>query len=208
MEIKIVGLRTHNTISFTATFQSIMYLGLFIFFACIIALNAAPSADDIAWLKKKIAQNETAALNPKLVHVLRLGPGEDLVDSLWKYARCNYIKAASIVSVVGSLTTTNIRYANQEGTVSLNGHFEIVSVVGNIDYQKTESSDYEGSGHIHLSVSDENGVTIGGHAMPGNIVYTTAEITILEIDGLFDRILDDGEGGSGYYELKVFYPKE
>ena len=183
-------------------------LFLIILFCFCISVRASPSAEDIAWLKAKISQNETAALSVKRVHVLRLSPGEDLIESMWKYARCNNIKAASIVSVVGSLTNTNIRYANQNDTVSLNGHFEIVSVVGNIDYQKTESADYEGSGHIHLSVSDGSGVTIGGHAVAGNIVYTTAEITILEMDGLFDRVLDDGKDGSGYYELQVFYPEE
>lgn len=58
---------------------------------------------------------------------------------------------------------------------------------------------------MHISVADENGVTVGGHLLTGNIVYTTAEITMLEItDGFFKRILDDGPGGSGYNELKVF----
>lgn len=32
----------------------------------------------------------------------------------------------------------------------------------------------------------------------GNIVCTTAEITILEVDRLVDRVLDDSEGDSGY----------
>ena len=62
-----------------------------------------------------------------------------------------------------------------------------------------------GSGHVHISVADGEGVTVGGHLLQGNIVYTTAEITMLEIqDGVFKRELDDGPGGSGYNELKVF----
>lgn len=185
-----------------------MLIAYLIFLSFALLVSSAPSADDILWLKEKQFSHEVASLSPKQVHVLRLGPGEDLIGSIWKYARVTGIKSASIVSVVGSLTTTNIRYANQDDLVSMTGHFEIVSVVGNIDYQKTESADYEGSGHIHLSVSDEKGVTIGGHAVVGNIVYTTAEVTILEMDGLFDRVLDDGKDGSGYYELKVYGPKE
>ena len=58
---------------------------------------------------------------------------------------------------------------------------------------------------MHISVSDENGVTVGGHLLPGNIIYTTAEITMVEMrDALFKRELDDGPSGSGYYELKVY----
>lgn len=163
------------------------------------------SADKI-WYEKKLLTNETRTFSQSKVHVLRLGPGEDLLESLWRYARVTKIKAASIVSVVGSLTDLNIRYANQEdGTVS-HGHFEIVSIVGNIDLQDTESVDYAGSGHVHIACSDEKGVTIGGHMLSGNIVYTTAEVTILEIvNGLFDRVLNDGRSGSGYYELQVHH---
>lgn len=141
-------------------------------------------------------------------HVLRLQPGEDLLDSLFKFARVKNITAASIVSTVGSLTKTNIRYANDEEGTSLEGHFEIVSLVGNIDYQnglRSVREDRTGSGHVHISCSDENGITIGGHLLPGNIIYTTAEITLVELlDGLFVREPDLGPNGSGYYELKVY----
>jgi predicted DNA-binding protein with PD1-like motif len=165
--------------------------------------GSAAKADDLWWARKK-ASNETATFLQSRVHVLRLGPGEDLLDSLWRYARVTKIKAASVVSVVGSLTDTNIRYADQGNGTSLHGHFEIVSVVGNIDLQKEDSPDNEGNGHIHIACSNEEGVTIGGHALVGNVVYTTAEITLLELsNGLFDRILDDGPEGSGYYELQV-----
>jgi predicted DNA-binding protein with PD1-like motif len=131
-------------------------------------------------------------------------PGEDLLESLWRYARITKIRAMSVVSIVGSLTTTNIRYANVDYATSLSGHFEIVSLVGNIDFQPL-NDEGKGYGHVHISVSDEAGVTVGGHLLPGNFVYTTAEITMLELtDGFFKRILDDGPGGSGYNELKVF----
>jgi hypothetical protein len=137
--------------------------------------------------------------------VLRLGPGEDLLESLFKYARVTKIRAMSLVSVVGSLTDTNIRYANEEGGAQLKGHFEIVSLVGNIDFQNTTADGYAGYGHVHIACSDEKGVTIGGHLLTGNLVYTTAEITMLEmVDGLFKREPDLGPNGSGYYELKVY----
>ena len=92
------------------------------------------------------------------------------------------VHAMSLISVVGSLVQTNIRYANQEGGTVLKGHFEIVSLVGTIDFQNTTMENYSGSGHIHIACANEQGVTIGGHALSGNLVYTTAEITMLEIN--------------------------
>ena len=172
-------------------------------FAVLSVFAAGANNPDFEWYAKKQASNETGIFASSRVHVLRLGPGEDLLDSLWRYARVTKIKAASIVSVVGSLTDTNIRYANEEDGSSLHGHFEIVSVVGNLDLQ---DPNFDGSGHIHMSFSDNLGVTVGGHVLSGNIVYTTAEITILEItEGLFTRELDDVPGGSGYYELQVHH---
>eukprot|EP01039_Chlorochromonas_danica_P007978 gene7978-8799_t len=162
-------------------------------------------AEDKAWYDRKVLLHETASFTGSKVHILRLQPGEDLRDSLCKYARFNEIKAATILSCVGSLTDTNIRYANDENGTSLTGHFEIVSLVGMIDFQQIHHKNYSGDGHVHISVSDEKGVTIGGHLLSGNRIYTTAEISLLEIDqALFRREPDLGPNGSGYKELKVY----
>ena len=85
----------------------------------------------------------------------------------------------------------------------MTGHFEIVSLVGTLDLQPTDPS-AEGSGHVHISCSDGGGSTVGGHLLPGNIIYTTAEISLLSLpNGLFKRKLD--VKGSGYDELKIYY---
>lgn len=169
---------------------------------------AHTTSDDKEWYTQKIASHETGICESRKVHVLRLGPREDLLESLWKYARVTDIKAVSVVSVVGSLQHTNIRYANASTGASLTGAFEIVSVVGNIDFQKDTITD-GGSGHIHISVSNEVGETVGGHLLSGNIIFTTAEITMLELsDCFFNRELDDGPNGSGYEELKVYDIKQ
>lgn len=175
----------------------------FIFTAIFAAAVAAES--DSVWYSQKVNANETGIFPESRVHVIRLRPGEDLLQCLYRYARELNISAASIVSTVGSLQRTNIRYAAQEDGVVLTGHFEIVSLVGNIDsQQEAEKRGRDGSGHVHISVSDESGATIGGHLLSGNVVYTTAEITLLEvIHAKFTRELDSQVGGSGYYELKV-----
>ena len=54
---------------------------------------------------------------------------------------------------------------------------------------------------MHLGISDSTGHTLGGHLLPGNIVYTTAEIVILEEPGLvFTR---EKDGTTPWEELQI-----
>src|SRR4051812_26267631 len=65
--------------------------------------------------------------------VLRLRPGDDLVDSIMEFARKHSINAGGIVTCVGSLGHARLRYANQNEYENLDAkgkHFEIVSLVG------------------------------------------------------------------------------
>lgn len=125
-------------------------------------------------------------------HAFRLKPHHDIKEALTTFAKENKIKAAAIVSCAGSLEQYNIRFANQpEGTLR-KGSFEIVSLAGTFN---------ESSVHIHISVSDEKGNTTGGHLLNNNLVYTTAEIVVVEITDLeFTRELDPTYG---YHELVV-----
>jgi predicted DNA-binding protein with PD1-like motif len=116
-------------------------------------------------------------------HVLRLTPGEDPRVALLKYVRDNKIKAASIVSAVGSLKTTVLRYANQKDSVKLDGFKEVVSMSGTLSST--------GGCHLHVSVSDSSGITVGGHLVEGSQVYTTFEVVLLSYPELeFSRVVD------------------
>jgi predicted DNA-binding protein with PD1-like motif len=55
--------------------------------------------------------------------------------------------------------------------------------------------------HLHISISDKNGKTIGGHLVEGCIIYTTAEIVIgTSEDFIFMRAVDQN---TGYKELEI-----
>ena len=126
------------------------------------------------------------------IHVIRLRPGDDLLKSIVDYVQRQKIPAGIILTTVGSLTETRLRFANRSEATMKPGKVEIVSLVGTVE---------PGGGHLHLSVSDGEGVTTGGHLLEGCKVYTTAEIAIGELRGLqFHR---EHEPASGYPELTI-----
>lgn len=126
------------------------------------------------------------------IYGLRLRPGQDLKEELDKFAKEHNLEAGYIITCCGSLTEGSIRFANKNETVILKGHFEIVSLTGTLSST--------GGSHIHISVSDGEGRTYGGHLMAGSKIYTTAEIVLGNIkDVKFTRENDED---SGYKELK------
>lgn len=130
----------------------------------------------------------TSCIAPKTmvnnhVYALRLSPNQDLKQEIVAFAKANNIQAGYIITCVGSLKKASLRLANQPEATIWEDKFEIVSLVG------TFGAD---SGvHLHVSISDRTGKTIGGHLMDGNLIYTTAEIIIGEVlDLKFSRKLD------------------
>ena len=126
------------------------------------------------------------------VHVFRLKPHQDLKREIHAFAKNNNISAAVVVTCVGSLEQYNLRFANREVPTQCKGHFEIVSLSGTLSASSL---------HLHISVADENGKTIGGHLMDENYIYTTAEIAILELPDV--EFLREADSTSGYYELVI-----
>ncbi|HMO32843.1 MAG TPA: DNA-binding protein [Lacibacter sp.] len=108
---------------------------------------------------------------PVITYALRLKPGEDLKQQLEAFVAEKQIQAGWMITCVGSLTQYHLRFANQPAGSKVNGHFEIVSLTGTLSVYGS---------HLHISVSDSTGRTIGGHLLDGNLIYTTAEIVIGE----------------------------
>ncbi|MBX9685640.1 MAG: DNA-binding protein [Candidatus Obscuribacterales bacterium] len=123
--------------------------------------------------------------------VKRLGPGKDIYSELKALVEEQKLGAAVVLSLVGSLKVGSLRYAGQENASKLEGPLEIVSATGTLGLSGM---------HVHISVSDSNGRTTGGHLMPGNLVYTTCEIVLHDFskEWKFERVLDLS---TGYPEL-------
>ena len=136
--------------------------------------------------------NHQANMQSCKPHAFRLKPGQDLKQEIEKLVNEKNIQAGWISTCVGSLTHYNIRFANQRTGASDSGHFEIVSLTGTVSVNGS---------HLHISISDSTGKTIGGHLMDSCIIYTTAEIVILSSDQfVFKR---EKDGTTPWNELKV-----
>jgi len=135
--------------------------------------------------------------NGMKIYSFRLSPGQDLKKELDAFAKEKNLQAGYVITCVGSLRKAVLRLANQPEAVTWVQKYEIVSLVG------TFSPD---GSHLHISLSDSTGQTVGGHLMNGCEVYTTAEIVIGEATALqFRRELDPQ---TTYKELKVYERKE
>lgn len=126
-------------------------------------------------------------------YTFRLQPGQDLFDSIEAFVREKHIEAGCVLSSVGSLTKAILRLANRNSPSEYTGYFEIVSMTGTVSIYGS---------HLHMSISDSDGKTIGGHLMSGCTIYTTAEVVLAVFaDTVYKREFAED---SGYEELVVY----
>ena len=121
---------------------------------------------------------------------LRLLPGEDLRGALEAAVAAQGCTAAFVLAGIGSLAQTRLRLAGAEAPRVLDGDVEILTLSGSIAANGV---------HLHMSVAAADGRVLGGHAAPGCIVRTTAELLLALLpDEHFIRDLDPA---TGYAEL-------
>ena len=126
-------------------------------------------------------------------YTFSLKSAQDLFDSIESFAREKQIEAGCVLSGIGSLTHFTVRLADREIPTDYEGHFEIVSLAGTVSIHGS---------HLHISASDPDGKTIGGHLVSGSKIYTTAEIVLVVFrDTVYQREYAED---SGYPELVVY----
>lgn len=126
------------------------------------------------------------------VYACRLLPGDDLKKTLQAFAEQRDLKAAYIITCVGSLQQAHLRLAGATERSTWMTKMEIVSLVGTF---------FNGGCHLHISLADGKGNMFGGHLLDGCIVYTTAEIVIGEAKGL--QFYRETDPATGYLELGI-----
>ena len=109
---------------------------------------------------------------------LRLTKGDDLRASIEKACLENNFNTAIILSGVGCLYEVRIRLAKALEYMENKEDYEIVSLTGTVS---------KGKAHIHISLSDDTGKTIGGHLEKGCLVNTTCELVL----GVLEEYVSD-----------------
>jgi uncharacterized protein len=144
-------------------------------------------------------------------HCVRLHPGDDLISGILDAAKETGESACFILTCVGSLEEVTLRMAHhrhpeeveEEDNCNISESnntikswkecLEIVSLVGTLSPQMSAK-------HLHISLSDRNGSTIGGHLISGR-VFTTMELVLGSVDRvMFSREYDPD---TGYQELTI-----
>lgn len=104
----------------------------------------------------------------------KLQAGLDLKRAVAAIVAEEGLKASVIMSAVGGLSKARIRMPGAHDTndniLEFEGPFEIVSLVGIP----------QGSMHLHISFSDQEGKVFGGHLKEGCIIRQTLELALLE----------------------------
>jgi len=99
---------------------------------------------------------------------LKLDAGSDPRQRLEQEARTRGA-TGFVVSSVGNLSRTVLRFPGRPQPTVLEGELEIISLTGSVDPHGV---------HLHLSVSDGEGRVIGGHLEAGSRVHSGADILV------------------------------
>jgi predicted DNA-binding protein with PD1-like motif len=119
---------------------------------------------------------------------VRLHDGQDLLEEIQRLVMEHDVQAGIILSAVGSLKTSKIRVPVIDGEIKyINpANLEIDNLQGTVSVDGC---------HLHISVSDVEGVVSGGHVKSGCVIRTTCELVIGILDDTsFYRLFDEQTG--------------
>jgi predicted DNA-binding protein with PD1-like motif len=127
----------------------------------------------------------------KKVHVFRVKPDQELPVAIIDYCRENNVTSGIVIGLIGSLKNARLNYLvelpGKYVPIDYAGPLEIVSAQGSVALK-----DDEVILHVHIQLSSQEGC-YGGH-LAGATVFSTAEVTIGELDYQLQRYADDYTG--------------
>ncbi|MEW5720490.1 MAG: PPC domain-containing DNA-binding protein [Chloroflexota bacterium] len=123
---------------------------------------------------------EFASLTVKKMHILRIDPGEDVLDAVKRFLKEANVKQAVMTAGYGTLAKYHLhwvasnrlpierRYGRGEGGI------EVLALNGIV---------VDGEPHLHVALGTPEGA-FGGHLEPGCIVYALFEAFFAEVEGV------------------------
>jgi predicted DNA-binding protein with PD1-like motif len=135
--------------------------------------------------------------NDGMAAMARLAAGSDLLEELTLMATTLGMEAGT-VQVIGAVSKLVLGFYHQDvkeyETLDLPGHWEIASGLGNVSLR--DGSPFV---HIHLVASGEDGRAVGGHLMPGTMIFL-AEAYVRALDGAAPARMPDERTGLAVWE--------
>ena len=125
------------------------------------------------------------------IHVFRIKPRQELLNEITRYCRDHKISSGIVIGIIGSVESAQLNFlkrlpANYD-SVDYVGPLEIVCAQGSIALK-----DDTPIIHIHIQLSGQD-ISSGGH-LARAIVFSTAEVTIGELDYQLRRQTDSYTG--------------
>jgi len=123
---------------------------------------------------------EYASMNLNRIHVLRVDPGEDVLESVRKFLKEAGVGQAVVLGGYGTLAAYHLHWVTHNRIPTDNafgrgeGGIEILSMNGLV---------VDGEPHIHVALSTPDGA-FGGHLEPGCIAYVLCEVFLAEVEGV------------------------
>ncbi len=123
---------------------------------------------------------EYASMNLSTIHILRVDPGEDVLESIQKFLDEACIRQAVVLGGYGTLANYHLHWVTHNRLPTENlfrrgeGGIEILSMNGLV---------VNGSPHVHITLSTPQGA-FGGHLEPGCRAYVVCEIFFGEVSGV------------------------
>jgi len=122
---------------------------------------------------------EFTAMRPSHIHILRVDPGEDVIESIQRFLDQVGVRQAVVLGGYGTLAAyclhwvTHNRIPTDTALGRGFGGIEILAMNGLV---------VGGNPHIHVTLSTPDGA-FGGHLEPGCIAYVVCEIFFAEVEG-------------------------
>lgn len=125
------------------------------------------------------------------VHVFRVKPKQELLSAIAYYCSQHSISSGVVIGIIGSLEKARLNFLvglpGKYESVDYTGPLEIVCAQGSIALKEDNPVI-----HIHIQLSRQN-LCRGGHLAEA-VVFSTAEVTIGELDYQLRREFDHHTG--------------
>jgi predicted DNA-binding protein with PD1-like motif len=123
---------------------------------------------------------ESASMSLSRIHILRIDPGEDLLESIERFLKEANVRQAVVLGGYGTLAAYHLHWVMHNRLPTDNafargeGGIEILSMSGLV---------VDGKPHVHLALSTQVGA-FGGHLEPGCTAYVLCEVFLAEVEGI------------------------